>query len=146
MVAAHDPGQDGRSAKDAQVDLRYGEFCPLGRYDDIAGQYEDISATQSMPVDRTSDLWLGLGIGSVIGALVYRFSRTSKAKKLKKKVCDAFHKISGQAEEMLDTAKEKVLDTGAAVADKVADKTFDLAEKADDLKGKMHTIAADAKK
>ena len=88
--------------------------------------------------NRTSDLWLGLGIGSVIGALVYRFSRTSKAKKLKKKVCDAFHKISGQA--------EKVLDTGAAVADKVADKTFDLAEKADDLKGKMHTIAADAKK
>ena len=88
--------------------------------------------------NRTSDLWLGLGIGSVIGALVYRFSRTSKAKKLKKKVCDAFHKISGQVEEMLDT--------GAAVADKVADKTFDLAEKADDLKGKMHTIAADAKK
>lgn len=96
--------------------------------------------------NRTSDLWLGLGIGSVIGALVYRFSRTSKAKKLKKKVCDAFHKISGQVEEMLDTAKEKVLDTGAVVADKVADKTFDLAEKADDLKGKMHTIAADAKK
>ena len=47
---------------------------------------------------------------------------------------------------MFDTAKEKVLDTGAAVADKVADKTFDLAEKADDLKGKMHTIAADARK
>ena len=47
---------------------------------------------------------------------------------------------------MLDTAKGKVLDTGAAVADKVADKTFDLAEKADDLKGKMHTIAADDKK
>lgn len=93
--------------------------------------------------NRTSDLWLGLGIGSVIGALVYRFSRTSKAKKLKKKVRDAFHKISGQVEEMLDTAKEKVF---AAVADKVADKTFDLAEKADDLKGKMHTIAADAKK
>ena len=89
--------------------------------------------------NRTSDLWLGLGIGSVIGALVYRFSRTSKAKKLKKKVCDAFHK-------MLDTAKLKVLDTGAALADNVADKTFDLAEKADDLKGKMHTIAADAKK
>ena len=90
--------------------------------------------------NRTSDLWLGLGIGSVIGRpRLYVFQRTSKAKKLKKKVCDAFHKISGQAEEMLDTAKEKVLDTGAAVADKVADKTFDLAEKADDLKGKMHT-------
>lgn len=86
--------------------------------------------------NRTSDLWLGLGIGSVIGALVYRFSRTSKAKKLKKKVCDAFHKISGQVEEMLDTAKEKVLDTGAAVADKVADKTFDLAERQMTLKAK----------
>ena len=94
----------------------------------------------------TAYLWLRRCIGSVGGALGYRFSRTSKAKKLKKKVCDAFHKISGQVEEMLDTAKEKVLDTGAAVADKVADKTFDLAEKADDLKGKMHTIAADAKK
>lgn len=94
--------------------------------------------------NRTSDLWLGLGIGSVIGALVYRFHELLKPK-TKEKVCDAFHKISGQAEEMLDTAKEKVLDTGAAVADKVADKTFDLAEKADDLKGKMHTIAADAK-
>ena len=58
--------------------------------------------------NRTSDLWLGLGIGSVIGALVYRFSRTSKAKKLKKKVCDAFHKISGQAEEMLDGKDCKV--------------------------------------
>lgn len=42
--------------------------------------------------NRTSDLWLGLGIGSVIGALVYRFSRTSKAKKLKKKYVMPFIK------------------------------------------------------
>ena len=48
---------------------------------------------------------------------------------------------------MLDTAKEKVLDTGAAVADKVADKTFDLAWKGRwTLKAKCITIAADAKK
>ena len=57
--------------------------------------------------NRNSSLWIGLGVGSVIGALAYRFSRTSKAKKLKEKVCDTFHKITGQAEDMLDEAKEK---------------------------------------
>ena len=50
--------------------------------------------------NRNSSLWIGLGVGSVIGALAYRFSRTSKAKKLKEKVCDTFHKITGQAEDM----------------------------------------------
>ncbi|ALK83677.1 hypothetical protein BvMPK_1060 [Phocaeicola vulgatus] len=40
--------------------------------------------------NRNSSLWIGLGVGSVIGALAYRFSRTSKAKKLKEKVCDTF--------------------------------------------------------
>ena len=52
--------------------------------------------------NRNSSLWIGLGVGSVIGALAYRFSRTSKAKKLKEKVCDTFHKITGQAEDMLE--------------------------------------------
>ena len=60
--------------------------------------------------NRNSSLLIGLGVGSVIGALAYRFSRTSKAKKLKEKVCDAFHKIPGQAEDMVDEAKEKVAD------------------------------------
>ena len=60
--------------------------------------------------NRNSSLWIGLGVGSVIGALAYRFSRTSKAKKLKEKVCDAFHKITGQAEDMLDEAGEKVVE------------------------------------
>ena len=72
--------------------------------------------------NRNSCLWIGLGVGSVIGALAYRFSRTSKAKKLKEKVCDAFHKIKGKAEDMLEEAKEKAADAGKAVADKVADK------------------------
>ena len=35
--------------------------------------------------NRNSSLWIGLGIGTVIGTLAYRFSRTSKAKKLKEK-------------------------------------------------------------
>lgn len=95
---------------------------------------------------RNSGLWIGLGIGSVIGALAYRFSRTSKAKELKKKVCDTFHKITGRAKEMLDEAKEKAMDAGKEVADKVADKASGFAEKTDDFKNKMHTMASDARK
>ncbi len=96
--------------------------------------------------NRNSSLWLGLGIGSVIGALAYRFSRTSKARKLKRKVSDTFQKIAGQTEDMVEEAKKKVSDTGKAVADKVADKASDLVGKADDLKGKVQTIASEAKK
>lgn len=96
--------------------------------------------------NRNSNLWIGLGIGSVIGALAYRFSRTSKAKKLKEKVCDTFHKITGQVEDMLDEAKEKAVDAGKTVADKMADKAFGLAEKTDDFKNKMHAMASEAKK
>ena len=32
---------------------------------------------------KDSNFWIGLGIGSVAGALAYHFSRTEKAKKLK---------------------------------------------------------------
>ena len=31
---------------------------------------------------KDSNFWIGLGIGSVAGALAYHFSRTEKAKKL----------------------------------------------------------------
>ncbi len=96
--------------------------------------------------NRNSSLWIGLGVGSVIGALAYRFSRTSKAKKLKEKVCNVFHKITGQAEDMLDEAGEKVADTGKAVVDKVADKASEFAGKADEFKGKVHTMASEVKK
>ena len=76
------------------------------------------------------------------------FSRRDirKAKKLKEKVCDTFHKITGQAEDMLDEAKEKAVDAGKTVADKMADKAFGLAEKTDDFKNKMHAMASEAKK
>lgn len=62
------------------------------------------------------------------------------------KVCDAFHKITGQAEDMLDEAGEKVADTGKAVVDKVADKASEFAGKADEFKGKVHTMASEVKK
>lgn len=95
---------------------------------------------------RNSNLWIGLGVGAVIGALAYRFSRTSKAKQLKEKVCDAFHKVTGQAKEMLEEAGEKVADTGKAVVDKAADKASGFAEKANDFKGRVHTMASEVKK
>ena len=96
--------------------------------------------------NRNSSLLIGLGVGSVIGTLAYRFSRTSKAKKLKEKVCDAFHKITGQAEDMVDEAKEKVADAGKTVADKAADKASEFAGKADDFKNKVHTMASEVKR
>ena len=48
---------------------------------------------------------VGLGIGSAIGALVYHFSRTAKAKKLKNDVFNALREIEADAE----TAMEDIL-------------------------------------
>lgn len=88
-----------------------------------------------------SKFWLGMGIGSIIGSLVYRFCQTPKAKKMKEDVCNALQEISGR----IDTAKEKALDAGTVVVDKVADTTYNIAEKADDLKGKVHSWGTDDK-
>ena len=41
---------------------------------------------------KDSNFWIGLGIGSVAGALAYHFSRTEKAKKLEDAICRAIHK------------------------------------------------------
>lgn len=92
-----------------------------------------------------SKFWLGLGIGSVIGAVVYHFSCTAKAKQLKEKVSSTFKKISGDSEDYLEDAKDKALNAGTNAADKVADKTFDVAEKADDFRDKVHTFAVNKK-
>lgn len=94
---------------------------------------------------RKSHFWLGLTIGSVIGAMAYRFSRTAKAKQLKEKVCHAYEKISGHAGYMLDEAKEKACKAGTRMVDTVADKTYDVAEKVDDMKNKVHNYTDDKK-
>ena len=58
--------------------------------------------------NRNSSLWIGLGIGTVIGTLAYRFSRTSKSQEIEgKKYVTFFYKITGQTEDLLDEAKEK---------------------------------------
>lgn len=47
---------------------------------------------------------------------------------------------------MIDTVNDKVLDAGVEMADKVADGTFHIAEKADDVRNKVHTFSDKAKK
>lgn len=97
-----------------------------------------------------SKFWIGLGLGSIIGAVVYRLSCSSKGKQLKEKVCRTLHIAHSEADELMDEAKEKALDTSTKVADKVADKVtngaFNVAEKADDVKNRVHTFADNAKR
>ncbi|MCD8184142.1 MAG: YtxH domain-containing protein [Bacteroides sp.] len=95
---------------------------------------------------KCSHFWIGLGVGSILGAIVYRCCKTSKAQQLKNKVAHALHVATDQVEDFADTARDKVLETGTKVADKVADKTFDVAEKADEMKNKVHNFADNVKK
>lgn len=83
---------------------------------------------------KDSNFWIGLGIGSVAGALAYHFSRTEKAKKLEDAICRAIHKASGEAKEFINTAEEEALHVGTKVADKMAHEAHEAAEKADNLK------------
>ena len=88
---------------------------------------------------KDSNFWIGLGIGSVAGALAYHFSRTEKAKKLEDAICRAIHKASGEAKEFINTAEEEALHVGTKVADKMAHEAHEAAEKADNLKNKTST-------
>ena len=47
---------------------------------------------------RHGNFWIGLGIGSILGAVVYRLSRTAKAKQLESEIYDAIHRIGRDAE------------------------------------------------
>ena len=93
-----------------------------------------------------SNFLIGLGVGSVIGALVYRFWHSPKGKCVKEKVNHAFQKVTGDSVNLIDTVNDKVLDAGTKVADKVADGNFYVAEKADDVRDKVHAMADKAKK
>jgi len=71
---------------------------------------------------------VGLGIGSAIGALVYHFSRTAKAKKLKNDVFNALREIEADAETVMEDAKAKAVKAGVKVADKANDVKEKLSE------------------
>lgn len=95
---------------------------------------------------KDSHFLIGLGVGSILGAMAYRFARSSRAKKMKAEVFDALNRIEGHTETLLETAKEKALYAGEKVADKVADESSVIAGKASDLKDKVHTLADNARK
>ncbi len=95
---------------------------------------------------KCSHFWMGLGLGSVLGAIIYRCCQTSKAKQLRDKVTHAFHKATDHAEEFVDSAKDKAMETGTKIADKVADKTHDVTEKTDEMKNKINTFTDNTRK
>lgn len=95
---------------------------------------------------KCSNFWIGLGLGSVLGAIVYRCCQTSQAKKIKEKVSHVFHVATNEAEDVVDSAENKAMDAGKNVADKVADKTEEVANKADEAKDNVHNFVNNAKK
>lgn len=97
-------------------------------------------------MEKCSHFWLGLGIGSVIGALAYGFSRTEKAKQLKEKVYKAYHKIEDEAGTMMRTAKDKAVDAGNKLVEKGVETAEKVSSKAENMQQKWNNYAADAKK
>lgn len=54
-----------------------------------------------------SKFWIGLGLGTVLGATCYHYARTPQAKELKNKVCDVMQRVGNKTAEMLNSAKDK---------------------------------------
>lgn len=88
---------------------------------------------------KHGNFWIGLGIGSILGAVAYRLSRTARMKQLENDIHDAIHRIGRDAELMAAEAERRALglgvkavESGAKVADKLADEADKVAEKAKD--------------
>lgn len=96
--------------------------------------------------NRSSGLWIGLGLGAILGALIQRYACSSQGEKMKNSIGRAFRKGSREAENFVDKAKEKAWEAGTKMADKVAEGTYEVAEKVDGVKDKVHAMASDAKK
>ncbi len=82
---------------------------------------------------NSGKFWLGIGIGTVVGALAYHCSRTARAQKAKADVLDAITDIEIAAEAALESAKQRAKTTGVKLADKVASKATEMKEKLGEL-------------
>lgn len=69
-----------------------------------------------------SKLLLGIGIGALLGSLATCFAKSAKGRKMKKDLYDSFHELEDDAASVLISAKEKAIDTGTQIADKVSGK------------------------
>ena len=92
---------------------------------------------------HSSTIHFSIGIGSILGAVAYRLSRTAKAKQLESEIYNAIHRIGRDAEIAAAHAERKAVDlglkaveAGAEIADKVADEADKVAGKAKDKWGK----------
>ena len=82
---------------------------------------------------NSGKFWLGIGIGTVVGALAYHCSRTARAQKAKADVLDAIADIELAAEAAIDVAKHKAKANGIKVADKIATKANEVKDKLNGL-------------
>jgi len=89
----------------------------------------------------TCKFLMGLGLGSVVGAIMYRCSKTDKAKEWKRKMCCAAQSAADKAGEWMTGAKEKASDVAEKMADHVADKAETVAQKAEEAKNKFHSYS-----
>ena len=69
-----------------------------------------------------SKMFVGLGLGVLIGGIVTYLASTSKGRKMRRDICNSIHEIEEDAADMIGTAKEKVETTGNALANKVSSK------------------------
>ena len=79
---------------------------------------------------RHGNFWIGLGIGSILGAVVYRLSRTAKAKQLKNE--NGAEIAAAHAERKAVDLGLKAVEAGAEIADKVAEEADKVVGKAKD--------------
>ncbi len=80
-----------------------------------------------------SKFWVGLMVGSLAGAVIYRCATSKKAKEICGAICASMH--NGQCC-MLDDAREKAADAAVKIADAVADKAMEAKEKVHAYTGK----------
>lgn len=95
---------------------------------------------------QNSKFWIGMGIGSVVGVFIYRFSKSSKAENLKDKLNDTMQKVKGRAEDFAETVKEKAIEVGTKGADKISEKSHEIADRTDRIKNKVHVFGETAKR
>ena len=86
---------------------------------------------------RHGSFWIGLGIGSILGAVAYRLSRTAKVKKLESDIYDAIHRIGQDAEMAAADAERRARHMGVRAVEAGAQVANQVAAEADKVAGKV---------
>ena len=68
-----------------------------------------------------SKFWIGLGLGTLLGAACYHYSRSKQAQEFKNTMYDAMHKAGDKAGEMWQTAKNKMAGTCNSAIEDITD-------------------------